>query len=958
MNLFWKPRWILFVNTIPISFLFLSFLKDSAILSKFLSPESIVLWKWFLGFLIAYYLVSIFYFLFLTLKKKEISVIYSFASLVFSTGFLYLFYSNSDRLFPFEIPNWMVSETLFLDANRFLMPLAFYSLFTIVIFFSQNLGFGSFLWNFFAAIGIPIGIYFLSQIFSPIWIGTIPDQYRRHVVTILFITISCLFLFFVLRAVLVFLLRYKDTPSMRLVVKVLFSCLFPLLGLALNDGNLGQLPLPKEGVGFFGDFSSRWFYAFAILNGLFVCLPEKKNLQFAQIAFFLQSITLPFTIYFFLVFLPFLPVSIIAVLLFGLGFLMLTPMVLAVIHADALKRNYETLMHSISRKRIVFLFLFGVSLLPLAITGNFWNQKRVLHTAIDYIYSPNYAEEVSVDVDSLAKVLDTLQTRNSRNSDWFSSQTPYITSYYNWILFGGLGLSSQKLNTLQKVFLGSDQILHQYENLSSSGIYLNKHTIESKYDPVARAWKSWFHVELTNPDPSNFQKEFGTNFALPEGSFVQDFYLFVGDKKEPGILSEKKSALWIYNQITSERKDPAVLYFSSGNTLSLRIFPFSKKETRKLGIQFVHREPMELRFLNQTFSFGASKASQEVFSEVEGLPILKTPHTIYVSKLEKQKLPLVFRTPHLHFILDISKSKEEFAKKALEKLETLSKNSPKLFLGAKLSLVDSQVKTILLQKSGEEFLQEARKYIQARKLSGGFYLDRATRKHLVRGYSENRTEVPIFYILTDSLESVVLTTDFSDLEFTFPDKSEFYVDSLGDTITSHSLLQYPWLVVKKIPKSISFQEIMRTDKLFQFQVGNESYFLENSNSPSVIYRSSLATHFQELLNSEYTFGDFLELQAQSIFRLFHPEREETWNLVLRKSFQTKVLVPETTYIVVETEAQKLALERKQEEVISGKSSLDIAEETQRMSEPGEWLLLAILFLFGIAYWRRNFRKVF
>ena len=64
------------------------------------------------------------------------------------------------------------------------------------------------------------------------------------------------------------------------------------------------------------------------------------------------------------------------------------------------------------------------------------------------------------------------------------------------------------------------------------------------------------------------------------------------------------------------------------------------------------------------------------------------------------------------------------------------------------------------------------------------------------------------------------------------------------------------------------------------------------------------------------------------------------------------MTPVTSYLVVENEAQKAILKKKQEQILSGNKSLDPDEDTQRMSEPSFWIL-ANLFGLVISYRHRR-----
>jgi XrtN system VIT domain protein len=76
-------------------------------------------------------------------------------------------------------------------------------------------------------------------------------------------------------------------------------------------------------------------------------------------------------------------------------------------------------------------------------------------------------------------------------------------------------------------------------------------------------------------------------FYLPEGSVATSLSLWINDKEEKGYLTTKNKADSAYKAIVGvERRDPAVVHWQEGNTLSIRVFPCTSQKTRqfKIGI--------------------------------------------------------------------------------------------------------------------------------------------------------------------------------------------------------------------------------------------------------------------------------------------------------------------------------------------------------------------------------------
>ena len=174
--------------------------------------------------------------------------------------------------------------------------------------------------NFIFAVSIPAIWYLLLQVILPLWRQTSP-KYETHVMTVFFIIGTVLFLLFIIRGIYVLSVKKQETISKyQLLWKIPISIVFPLLGLAINNGlDIKNLSFRENEAGIFGDFNSLWFYVFAFANGVFVCLPNLENKIYRFTLFILRAVTFSYTLYFFLVFLPYLPLSILAIIAFGLA---------------------------------------------------------------------------------------------------------------------------------------------------------------------------------------------------------------------------------------------------------------------------------------------------------------------------------------------------------------------------------------------------------------------------------------------------------------------------------------------------------------------------------------------------------------------------------------------------------------------------------------------------------------
>jgi len=929
-----NPKWLLIINTLPIVVLFFLFYGQFNIIKTLLNENNVQVWKYFgcsLGILC---LLNFAYAIYLIFKRQNVSVWYGLIALLCYIPFVYLYGYHLDKFIPFSVPQWMISGNIFLYVGTFLMPTLAYSLFVLVYHFTPEIKEHKAWVNFLIAISIPVGGYMFSQIILPLW-RHVESEFFNHALVVLVIVGTLVFLFFLVRGVFVLATKKASVwQKYQLVWKIPIAIVLPLLGLAVNNGELFN-NFGSGNSGIFGDFNNAWFYILAVANGILICLPNLDNKIYRLLLFIGRCITFAYTFYFFLVFLPFLPVSVIAIIAAGVGFLMLTPLLLFVIHINELSKDFAYLKIQFSKKRIIGISILSFLIIPGFITATYLKDKSVLNETLAYLYNPDYSKQYSIDKTSLQKTLAVIEGHKDHRGSIggeFGNGIPYLSSYFNWIVLDNLTLSDAKIHTIEKIFFGNTSFELQPENIRNDNVQINNIIINSTFDKTQQVWKSWVNLEITNKSENDWFAEYATTIDLPDGCWISDYYLFVGDKKEPGILAEKKSAMWIFSQIRNENRDPGILYYLTGNKVAFRVFPFSKGEVRKTGIEFLHKEPVKLSIDNTIIELGNQE--EVVYQNVE------TENIVYVSAQQKQSLKSVHRKPYFHFLIDVSKDKDSSSVDFIKRIEQVLEANKPLAENAQISFVNSYVNTVPLKNDWKQ-------NYQSQKNEGGFYLDRAIRTTLVNAY-KNKSN-PVIVVVTDSIQHAVLDKDFSDLKFTFPESSLFYNLNENGELKEHSLIGNPSVQEPEMSRECMFCETVLEYKLSD----NSVVYLPNNNQPSII----LKKEFFEVTETEIKEKNWLSalaMQGQWTSQILHPETsDKEWLNLVRFSFISKVMTPVTSYLVVENEAQKAMLKKKQEQVLSGNKSLDLGEDTQRMSEPGLILLTLIL---GLIVWYREKRK--
>ncbi|MFO7721664.1 MAG: MSEP-CTERM sorting domain-containing protein, partial [Bacteroidales bacterium] len=383
--------------------------------------------------------------------------------------------------------------------------------------------------------------------------------------------------------------------------------------------------------------------------------------------------------------------------------------------------------------------------------------------------------------------------------------------------------------------------------------------------------------------------------------------------------------------IRQVQRDPGVLWYKTGNRIGFHIYPFSGGEIRQTGIELMHKEPVTLSMDGKSVNLGDTLHTGNVSRSgfVEGVD--------YLSGDEKRNLKRVVRKPYFHFILDISAGAQSSAGMYYESLDYLMENYAELSEGARFSFVNSSVSTI---ENGKQWFDE----LKEQQFKGGFFLDRAIRSLLAAHYLEQSGTYPVFVVVSGNPGKAVILDDFGDLEFTYPDEDRFYFMGNDWEPYGHALFNNPGVVADSIPG------IRRPRSVLAYHAsdGSKIHVPDNGEPSVVIVPSGFSPEAIDAPEGLWNKA----LHQQGLWRWFklHPDQEgKNWRTLVRSSFTTGIMTPLTSYIVVENEAQKAALLRKQKQVMDGHRQLDLNDEVVSMSEPG--LLIPVILLAALLGFR-------
>ena len=672
----------------------------------------------------------------------------------------------------------------------------------------------------------------------------------------------------------------------------------PLGGLALNQG-FADMGNDSFSAGLFGDFSHPFFYAIAALNGILLLIPPMKNRELRILLFYLKSVGYSYILYFFIVFLPSLPLVFIGIIFYGLGIFILSPTMVAVLQGYHLVKEWTVLSKSWNKRQLVALFCIGMITFPVLMSATFWGDQANFSVATQYLqYEDSNISEV-VNLTRLQRTLKNIKgnLQVTRGDLGFSrGNTPIVSAAYTHFVLNGKLISQDNVLRLENLFFDTGHDLATL-NLSDPAIVDDRVGLldansKTRFDEKSGVYKSWVNLKLENySDSSN--GEYRTEFKLPEGAYISDYYLDVLGTRKEGILTDRRAALFIYRKIVNARLDPGLLHYIGKNTLELRVFPFAPKEIRETGFEIIHSQKFTLTLGDKIISLDGDPAQKEI--ALNGAILLPSNQKIHLQP--------VVRTPEYYFVIDSSKNSnvvwhigqvQEYAK---------SHN----IIAANVIFASYKLQTHTLSD------MEQAPY----KAESGFNLNRAV--HMILN-KENTNTFPIIIVVSDNMPKAVFPQNTDVLSDKFPESPYFYG-------LNHNLSLKPYSFEDNRSESTVDDPIVAP--ILDY---NGIYVLDNGESELVL----TGTPDDVFVSTGNQYQDAILLDAMRRRELLAGKTDSL--KLIRASFRTRILTPQTAFIVVETQEQEKELLDLQEQILNNKGDTP----TITLDEPS--LLLCILLL--------------
>lgn len=803
-----------------------------------------------------------------------------------------------------------------------------------------------------------------------------------------FFILSCLAAASILRlGISLYINARRSSPIMLGLLTALVALAAPLGGLWLNS----LIPFPSN-------FQIPLIYAATVINGVVLLLPNFANPTLHRIIWLAQCLLFPFSVYFFAIFLPFLPLSPFALIIFGAGLLMYVPSLLVLLHGYRIYDGYRSEIRDGSKLLPLALGIVAILIWPIAYTVQARLDRAALNSALDHLRYPNYAADIRYDFPRpvLRSALTHLQDFKS------GTYMPFLSEYYNWLAFDNMVLPQKQIDEMVTTFLDeplpsptATRVLDAFPWNGRAGArnvteMLNEPmgerptslaTITSSHiTHVTEGGMTRTNIILEVNNSSNATTEFHADISIPPGAMISNMWLTIGTERVPGRIFEKKAATWVYQKITEVRpvpQDPAILRYTGPESAELRVYPVEQSAPRIVEVEFLYPADagLALSLADITIPQPTSGVGQPSLATTdEGGFSVTIPRGTLTA-------PPILRQPYLHLLVDVSKD-SAFAhaatlKDAARHLQTTFPNAQQ----ARLTFVNYETRHFRETLPIEQLLAMPDADLQKAigPARGGFLpalglKNIIWRHHLALEDTSAQTyhSFPLIVVLADSAKSIAIKKDDLLAEFAryLPDQPGYWTmipgtnqklafvplaSSIGSETSQPTIRPINILQVGKTRFAVPAGQTVNYTSIGQPGLAPTAI---EAYSPDAAKFQPITTPIDRLTAPAYIAG--LQPWSLELERIYQPYKHKKGDLdrLLSICRQTGVLVPSAAYMVVENSAQWKMLERTEAKTKNAHESLSLSENSAATPEPSTIALLLIGGgVIALHLWRKRREKL-
>ncbi|MDX1921493.1 MAG: MSEP-CTERM sorting domain-containing protein [Candidatus Caenarcaniphilales bacterium] len=687
----------------------------------------------------------------------------------------------------------------------------------------------------------------------------------------------------------------------------------------------------------------------------------------------------------FLVFMPFMPLALLACIVAGAGFLIFAPFALFIIHLEKIKEGFGNLWSS--RRKAILVFSLSFLALPFVYTTGALLDKVFLNQALSYVYEPDYTG-----VQRYTGSRFFLRRSLKRLEDFKEGiYLPFISPYYNWLVFNGLVLLDEKVKHVKHLFFGEERKTkkenkpHSLFGFNSSFKRTNKqmHSLNGLFPKLDNKSLNLTYEVIKSSNsqnpPEGFEKtlikfrvkntssqtlEYNSYLELPKAAFVSGLWLYIDGKRQRGNIFEKKSAEWVYQMITAERRDPALLSFVKPNLLSFKLFPCLPREERTFEIELIHpiASPENIKFAGKAISLNQTQKykKENYFYEGSNFVFLK----------DKKNVKSFKRQPYLHLIIEKSRnSKLSDLKSRIQRIRQLFPNAQEtVYTIANYETSSNGFSRLVFLEQLEKQLDDPNSSFNEEnnslKARGGFAQERFIKVAILNSAQHTKfvencnaklsdwelSHYPVIVVLRTSNDKPLSDSDSEyDLNYyrdLLPDYPIFHIDHPDGNFQSFDLDGSAYI---GMPVSIPVIAFCKVSNFVEPNLSIASYDSEKiSLSTNLKNQVELRTidpkkkefipleNLQKISNPNGLYPQALNLWFEYNQLLKNPSLiNKSFKKLVIKSKELGVMLPITSYIVLENKAQEEALKRKEKKKLNNKASLEILEA----NEPPLWIIV-------------------